>query len=280
MINLAPRHKMGLNLAHPIMNAAGFGGYGKPLRHLFDLNHLAAIVTNPITLRPRRGCPQPRLAETSGGFILETGQLETGQQNPGVKKVIRQQQKFWSQLTRPLIVHLPADEPADLHRTARALANLTTPAGDPLIAAFELGLPHETTPDDVVAWLRAIQADSPQPVLVKLPVGAMLELAEAASDAGADGFVVGTPPLAAAPAPNGEIVTGCLYGAGLFNLVLREIELVGQMTDLPLVAAGGIHRPADIQAVLSIGARAVQLDSLLMVDPVASLEMLTAYAGA
>ncbi len=260
MIELAHQHKIGLMLANPVMIAAGFAGYGKAYHGLINIETFGAIVTNPITLRPERGTTQPRLAETSAGFILNTGQ-----QNPGVKKVIKQNQNFWAHLKVPLIAHLPADEPSDLHRTARALASITTPQGHPLIAAFELGLPPECTPRDVKAWLEAIQSDAPLPVLIKLPLGAPLHLIEAAA-ASAVALVISTPPLGSAL--NGsELVIGHLYGAALHSLILQEIQLIRQQVDLPLVAVGGIHTLADVQNFLSHGATAVQLDSLLFIDP-------------
>jgi dihydroorotate dehydrogenase len=96
------------------MIASGFAGYGPAYQRLLDLSAFGAIVTNPITLRPRPGPAQPRLVETPGGFILNTGE-----QNPGVKKVIQQAQKSWAALPTAIIAHLPADDPDDLLRTAR-----------------------------------------------------------------------------------------------------------------------------------------------------------------
>ena len=55
MIELAPHHKFGLPLDNPVLIASGFGGYGDAYQRLLDLSAFGAIVTNPITLRPRRG---------------------------------------------------------------------------------------------------------------------------------------------------------------------------------------------------------------------------------
>lgn len=263
MIELAPQHKIGLNLTSPVMIAAGCAGYGPAYQPLLDLSAFGAIVTNPITLRPRHGAKQPRLVETPGGFILNTGE-----QNPGVKKVIQQYQKSWAHLSPAIIAHLPADDADDLLRAARALAFLETPQGQNLVAAIELGLPLSARPHDIARWIHAVREGSSLPLLVKLPLGAPLDMVDAAADAYADTLVIGTPPLAAAQAgPDHPIVTGHLYGPALHSLALRDLQMVKSWVDLPLIAAGGIHSLADARSFLNAGAVAVQLDSLLFIEP-------------
>lgn len=263
MIELAPNHKIGLSLANPVMIASGCGGYGQAYHGLIDVSLFGAIVTNPITLRPRRGPNQPRVVETASGFILRNGE-----QNPGVKKVIQQNQSFWTHLGVPIIAHLPADEPADLRRTARALSGLETPQGQSVIAAIELGVPPAAKAQDVARWIAVIQEVSLLPLLVKLPLGAPAEVAIAAAEAYADALVIGAPPLGAAPTPGGEsIITGHLYGPMLFNLALQQLQHLKGWVDVPVIAAGGIHAAAEAQVFLQAGATAVQLDSLLFVEP-------------
>ncbi|MBN1993157.1 MAG: nitronate monooxygenase [Anaerolineae bacterium] len=257
MIELAPDHKIGLFLSNPVMVAAGCVGYGQAYRQLIDLSVFGAFVTNPITLRPRHGPSQPRLVETTAGFVLDTGA-----QNPGVKKVIREYGKIWHNFAVPVIAHLPAAEPDDLFRTVRALD--TTDA----VAAIELGIPFLATPRDIAAWVRAVREGCLLPVLVKLPLATALEIAEAAVRAAADALVLGSPPLGTALyQPTGKMVTGHLYGPALHSLVLRTLQIVGELVETPLIAAGGIHSLADAQAFLAAGAAAVQLDSLLWLEP-------------
>jgi dihydroorotate dehydrogenase (NAD+) catalytic subunit len=263
MIELAPQHKIGLSLSNPVMIAAGCAGYGQAYHSLLDLAAFGAIVTNPITLRPRRGSAQPRLAETPGGFILNTGE-----QNPGVKKVIQQAQKIWANLPTAIIAHLPADEPDDLLRTARALAHLETPQAQTVLAALELGLPPQTHPHEARRWIKAVQEGSPLPLLVKLPLGAPLNLAEAVAEAQADALVIGSPPQGAAQAGRGEtIVSGALFGPALRSLTLHDLQRIKSWLDLPIVAAGGIHSLTDAETFLAAGATAVQVDSLLFIEP-------------
>ncbi len=272
MIELAPNHKIGLSLANPVMIASGCGGYGNSYQQWIDLSVFGAIVTNPITLRPRHGSSQPRLVETTSGFILNTGQ-----QNPGVKRVIQQYQKIWTHLETPVIAHLPADEPKDLLRTARALSGLES-QGQTAIVAIELGLPPQAKPQDVTRWVRTVQEASLLPLLVKLPLDASLELAEAATEAYADALVIGSPPLGMAQAPASEaVVNGSLYGPALHNLALRSLYSIKSWVDVPLVAAGGIHSLAEAQAFLTAGAAAIQIDTLIFIEPKSAYEIALAF---
>ena len=260
MIELAPNHKIGLPLHNPVLIASGCGGYGDAYRNLVDLAVFGAIVTNPITLRPRRGLVPPRLVETRAGFIFDTGQ-----QNPGVRKVIQQYRKVWSRLGVPLIAHLPVDEPDDLRRTAGALASTET------VAAIELGLPPAARPVDIERWIRAVREDSQLPLLVKLPLEGVVDIAEVVAATATDALVITAPPVGAAPSPlTGEIVSGYLYGPAVYSLVLAAVQAVSKLVELPLIAAGGVQSVADTQAFLQAGASAVQLDSLLFLDPQAA----------
>ncbi len=260
MIELAPNHKFGLPLNNPVLMAAGFGGYGDAYQNLIDLSAFGAIVTNPITLRPRRGPAQPWLVETKAGFILETGQ-----QNPGVRKVIQRYGRVWSRLGVPIIAHLPADEPDDLRRTAGALTSTEW------VAAIELGIPPGALPVDIKRWIRAIGDGCHLPQLVKLPLEGAAEMAELVAENAADALVIAGPPPAAAVSPRtGEIVRGYLYGPAVHSLVLEAMQTVAGLVDLPLVAVGGVHTAADAEAFLQAGASVVQLDSLLFVDPQAA----------
>jgi dihydroorotate dehydrogenase (NAD+) catalytic subunit len=245
-----------LSLTNPVMIASGCGGYGPAYRLLIDLPAFGAFVTNPITLRPRSGPVQPRLAETTAGLVLNTGE-----QNPGVKKVIHLYAKNWRGLGLPIIAHLPADEPDNLQRTAQALASIEA------VAAIEVGLPPQAAPRDVLQWLRAVQEGCSLPILVKLPLDQVEALAVVAADAGADTLVIGAPPLASAISESKQIVAGYLYGPAAHSLTLRSVQTAREVIDIPIIACGGIHSLADAQAFLSAGAAAVQIDSLLWIAP-------------
>lgn len=253
MIELVPNHKIGLRLVSPVLIAAGFGGYGNAYRSLVDLSHFGAIITRPITLRPHRF--KPRVTELTWGFLVEDGR-----HNPGVKQVLRRYGPLWAQLPLPVIAHLAADETSALTRTSRALAH------DASLAAIELGLPADTFPDEIFDYVTAIRDGSELPVLVKMPFEASLDHVDAAAAAGADALVISSP-LRGTVCRNGDARAGDLYGTSTHPLILNKLERLISGTSLPVVAAGGIHTASDARAYLSAGARAVQLDSILFINP-------------
>ena len=261
MIELAPRHKTGLPINSPIMPAAGFFGYGQPVYEgLIEARRFGAIVTNPITLRPQPHLSEPQVVETSGGFIINTPP-----RNPGVRKVIQRYRRFWrpsGSTAPPTIAHLPTDDPDNLFRTARALAGLDALAG------LELALPDEATAGEVRDLIYAVNGESELPLLVKLPPDNALHLAEVALNAGGDALVLGLPPQGIALGAAGSPFQGDYYGAGLLPQQLGTLlDLHAAFPDTPLIAAGGLHLPGDIEACLQMGAVAAQLDAIIFTNP-------------
>lgn len=269
MIELAPRHKIGLPLASPVLIAAGFGGYGDAYQRWLDLSVFGAVVTRPVTLRPERGSAGPRVAESGGGMVIDTGR-----QNPGVKKVLQQYGRVWRRLPCPVLAHLPADEPDSLRRTARALSSSTALAG------LELGLPAAALPVDAAEWVLALRDGSDLPLLAKIPLDAPLDLAETVVEAGIDALVIGAAPTGAAEVglPPAATIHGHFFGPAMFPLTLHRVHLLRTEFDVPLVAAGGVQSLAQAQMLLQAGASAVQLDSLLFVEPLRAEEIARAMA--
>ena len=255
MIELAPYHKVGLSLSRPLMPAAGCFGYGTEYAGLVDIACLGAVVTNPVSLRPRRGTSQPRLVETSGGFVLNTGD-----QNPGVRRVIQRHAAAWKRMGVPIIVHLAPDAPADIARTVGALE------GTGVVAGLEIDLPDNASPTEA-ARLVAAARQSELPLLVRLPLAQAVDTSPACVEMGADALVVAAPPVAAARHLSGQVITGYLYGPAVHALVLPVLLDVRSQVDVPLIGCGGIHNIADARTFLDAGAVAVQVDSAIFSDP-------------
>ena len=115
------------------------------------------------------------------------------------------------------------------------------------------------------------------PLLVKLPLDIAVEVAEIAVESTADALVIGVPPMGSAQTPAGERVDGYLYGPALHSLVLPNIQIIRELVEVPIVAVGGIHSLADAQAFLAAGATAVQIDSLLLIEPKQAAEIARAF---
>lgn len=263
MIELAPHHKSGLPVDSPILLAGGSAGYGEALHPVIDPARLGAIVVGPITRRSIRGSDTPRLAETNGGFVLNTGL-----QNRGVSAVVKNFARLWPRFGCPVVAQIADNSPEDAAATARRLAGLDGLLGLELLTA------RDVQAAEMRHFFRGLRRSADLPVWVKLPLPVDTAVALAAAEAGADGLVVGSPLPGAALHPRGELVQGNLYGPGLFPQMLAGLAAVTALsTGLPLIACGGIHTPAQVAQSLALGASAVQLDTLLWVEPDAVAQM-------
>ena len=136
------------------------------------------------------------------------------------------------------------------------------------VAGIELGLHDDVTMREVHTLLTAARNHCDLPVIVRLPLYHALELSEVAQNSGAEGIVIAAPPRGTARDPQAErLIGGRLYGSWIKPQVLRVIGRVVQYADVPIIACGGIHTPDDARDYLIAGARAVQLDSIVWINP-------------
>jgi dihydroorotate dehydrogenase len=99
------------------------------------------------------------------------------------------------------------------------------------------------------------------PVIMQLPMERSAELAAPAIQAGATVISLAAP-RGILPASDGKLVQGRLYGPALFPQALKAVQELVQL-GIPTVGAGGIYTQGQTEAMLAVGAAAVQLDAVL-----------------
>ena len=74
--------------------------------------------------------------------------------------------------------------------------------------------------------------------------------------------------------PDGQTVSGEMFGPGAFPVMLAALLAVKALA-LPgsLVASGGVHTRQQARDCLQAGADALQLDSLVWVEPAAAVAL-------
>lgn len=258
MIDLTHGGKAPLTVHNPVLLASGVAGYdGGPYSNLLDLSKLGAIVTNPLTWRPRRAAQGPRVVPLPAGVLIHTGLP-----NPGVRRVVKAYRARWARSLTPVIAHVVATTPEDVAACVTELERCEA------IAAVELGLHDQATPADVELILRAAQNATLLPLLVRLPLYSALTLASAAQEAGAGALVVAAPPRGTVRDPlSGQLAGGRIYGPWLKAQALRAVGQVARAVEIPVIGGGGIHSPDDARDFLDAGAVAVQIDTLLWTHP-------------
>lgn len=258
MIEITRPGKNTIVLDNPVIIAAGMMGFdSSTYRHLLKVEKLGAMVTAPLSWKPRGPARGTRIVEQSSGFLLHTGLP-----NPGIRKVVRNYQETWKKSPVPIIAHLMDSRDGDLHSAAQILDGLEGVIG------IELGLREDATFDDVEQLIQIVRSACELPLTVKLPLFNAPWLAPAAEDFGADALVVSSPPRGTNRDPiSGRLVGGRLYGVFLKPLVLRAVGQIASLVKIPIIASGGIHNAGDARDMIDAGATAVQVDTLLWVAP-------------
>lgn len=260
-IELAPANKRGLHLESPLIAGSGAVGYGDTWPPGLRPTGFGAVVTAPISMRPRKGAGQPRLAELPAGFLLATGD-----HNPGFRGVVTRQASVWRRLGVPVLLCLIGGDPGDRAWMAARLEEEET-----WVAGIELPLSEDANLGEASAAISAVRHATTLPLLVRLPATRAAHLAEACVVAGADALAVGTPPPVVYPAEDGILLEGPLAGPAALPFTLRALRGVAALgLGVPLVAAGGIYDLEDVALCLDLGAAAVQIRSLVWIDPAAA----------
>lgn len=240
--------KYDLAFATPLMNAAGSLGFTPDGRGPFDLTRLGAFITNPLSLSPRTPAHARRCQSYPGGFLLHTGYP-----NPGLSQVIRRYRAKWAQAPLPVIVHILGESPDQVANTVRRLEGLEGVAG------IELGLPVEI---DRQAAMELVQAGSGElPVIVRIPLERAIDLAQSVARLPITAVSLGAP-RGVLINPSGETTRGRLYGPAIFPLALAAVSSLSR-SGIPVIGAGGVYRQGHVDAMLSAGALAVQVDTIL-----------------
>ncbi len=239
-----------LYFSKPLMNAAGSLGFAPDSRAKISLGAFGAFVTNPFSLRPRLPAATPALVEHPGGFLLHTGLP-----NPGLSAGLKKYSAKWSRSDLPVIVHLMADRPEETQRMVRMLESQEN------VMAAELGF-APLLADDILLLTREMCLGE-LPLIFSLPVGQVLSLGPRLIQGGAQSISIAAPrgalPFSSDPS---SLITGRLYGPAHFPQTLETVYSAAKI-GLPIIGAGGVWTKENADAMLSVGALAVQVDAVL-----------------
>jgi len=230
------------------MNAAGSLGFVPDIRVLQELGglELGAFVTNPISLRSRLPAAKPEVIEYPGGFLLHTGLP-----NPGLSAGLKKYSAKWSRSDIPIIVHLMADRPEETQQMVRKLESQEN------VMAVELGFAPLLANDIILLTLEMCLGELP--LIFSLPVEQVLSLGPRLVQEGAQAISIS--------APRGtlftdHLVSGRLFGPSLFPQSLDIVQSAAKL-GIPIIGAGGVWSKENADAMLSVGALAVQVDAAL-----------------
>jgi dihydroorotate dehydrogenase (NAD+) catalytic subunit len=278
-VDLVTGGKRNLSLANPVMTASGTFSNGIEYQRVFDIQRLGAIVSKAITLKPRQGNEQPRIAETAAGMINSIGL-----QNVGIDAILRDVAPVWATWRLPVIANIAGWSVADYADLARRLD------GAPGVSGLEMniscpnvksGLEFGLDPRAASEVTAAVRRETGLPLLVKLTpnAGDIVTMARAVADSGADALtLINTYPATAIDItrrrPALGFGSGGLSGPALKPIALRMVYQVAGAVPIPVVGCGGISTGDDAIEFLMAGASAVQVGTATFRNPRAALDVL------
>jgi dihydroorotate dehydrogenase (NAD+) catalytic subunit len=239
--------KRDLVFRKPLMNTAGMLSFAPDFHAPIPWDDFGAFVTNPLSLRPRVAASQPALIEYPGGFLLHTGLP-----NPGLNTTLKKYARRWSDSPLPIIVHLIADRPEETKQMVQTLESVDN------VMAVELGFAPLLADDILLLTLEMSVGELP--LIFCLPSQQVLSLGPRLIDAGADAISIAAP--RGSLMQNGSFVFGRLFGPSLLPQSLAIVHSAAKL-GFPIIGAGGVYAKGDVEAMLTAGALAVQMDAKL-----------------
>jgi dihydroorotate dehydrogenase (NAD+) catalytic subunit len=263
-----------LKLKNPIMTASGTFGYGLEFNPYGRLEELGAIVVKGLSLKPRKGNPMPRIAETPCGMLNAIGL-----QNIGVEKFLQDKLPLLPWKVTPVVVNLYAQSAEEFARLAEVLGS------EPAVGALEVniscpnvrqgGLQFGQDPDAASRVVEMVKKNSGhKPVIVKLSpnVADIKVIARSVESAGADiisliNTLGGMAVDIRTRKPCLANVFGGLSGPAIKPVALKMVYEVCTTVNIPVMGLGGIASARDILEFILVGARAVQVGTATFTRP-------------
>lgn len=269
-----------LSLQNPVLTASGTFGYGKEFKDLVHLDRLGGVIVKGLSLKPSKGNPPPRIAETPCGMLNAIG-LE----NVGLEAFLQEKVPFLKALKTPVLANIYGTNVESYAELAARLNDIETVAGIEVNISCpnvkQGGIAFGSDPAAAFEVTRAIRTRYDGFVMVKLSpnVTDITQIAVAVADGGADSIslintITGMAIDIQTRKPKIANITGGLSGPAIRPVAVRMVWQVAQVVSLPLVGIGGIMTAADALEFIIAGATAVQVGTANFINPRATEEII------
>lgn len=263
---------LGCTMKNPLIGASGTYGFGEEYAPFYDPEIIGGISSKGLTLNPRPGNTGIRVHETPSGIMNSIG-LE----NPGVKHFIEEILPEMRKMDTVILANLGGHSVEDYLIAAEMLNEADIDMIELNISCPNVasgGMAFGLHCQDAAAITAKVKEVSRHKILVKLsPNGDNpAELAKACEAAGADGIsLVNTFQAMAVDVKNRRAVFDNVYaglsGPGIFPIALRMVRDAARAVKIPVVGMGGIQSAEDVIAMIMVGAQAVEIGTMNLVDP-------------
>ena len=268
----------GVEFKNPVITASGTFGFGREYSEFYPLREIGGLSCKGITLKPRRGNPPPRIAETPSGILHAVGL-----QNPGVDYFIERDLPWLKEQETVVIANIAGNTPEEYAQMAEKLSESSVDMIEMNISCPNVkhgGVQFGTSCQSVGAITREVRAHCKKPLMVKLSpnVSDIAEIARAAESEGADALslintLTGMRIDINTRRPIIRNNTGGLSGPAVFPVAVRMVWQTAGAVKIPVVGMGGISTWRDAVEMMLAGASAIQVGTALFSDPYAPLKI-------
>ena len=269
-----------IKLKNPVIVSSGTFGFGEEFEDFYDLNHLGAIISKGISLKPMVGNPPPRIFETEGGMINSIGL-----QNPGFQEFIKNKLPYYRDLKTHLIINFFGNTQKEYIELAGRFDSV------PGISGLEMniscpnikkgGIVFGTDPQMAYRLVQAVRKATQIPLIVKLSpnVTDIALMAKSVEEGGADAVSLVNTFRAMAVnihtrKPELGNIIGGLSGPAIKPIALRMVWEVSQAVKIPVIGMGGIMKAEDAIEFILVGASAIQIGTANLVNPKTGIEVI------
>lgn len=271
-----------LELRNPVLVASGTFGAGREGSSFIDVSELGGIIVKSMTLGPWKGKPTPRMCETPSGMLNAIGI-----QNKGVDHFLQEDLPWLLKKKATVVASIAGNTVEEFVRVADKLRT-----GGRGVVAVEINISCPNLEDrnnmfahspkataEVVGSVK--EALKRTMVFPKLSpnVTSLVEIAEAALNAGADGLslintVFGMQIDTETRLPKLAGTYGGLSGPAVHPVAVRAVHEVHRaFPDVPLIGQGGIVTAEDALQLILAGATAVAVGTANFVDPMSAVKV-------
>ena len=268
----------GVEFKNPIIAASGTFGFSKEYSKFYDVSILGGISTKALTLEKREGNFSPRIAETPSGILNAVGL-----QNPGVEYFLENELLYLEQLDTVVIANIAGKSEADYCKLAAKLSETCIDMIELNISCPNVrqgGMAFGVMPESVFKITKAVKEVCGKPLIVKLtPNTAFIaENAKAAEEGGADALsLINTITAMSVDIKTREPVlankVGGLSGPCIKPIALKMVYDAYKAVKIPVIGIGGIRTASDVIEFMLCGARAVQVGTANITNPLACKEI-------
>jgi dihydroorotate dehydrogenase (NAD+) catalytic subunit len=272
----------GIELKSPILAASGTFAAGREGSTFVDLSKTGGIIVKSMTVTPWKGKPTPRMCETPSGMLNAIGI-----QNKGVEHFLEEDLPWLLKKDISVFASIAGNTVDEFVKVAerlrlkgRGIVGIEVNISCPNLEDRNNMFAHSA--ESTAAVVEGVKAAAKiVPVFPKLSpnVTSLVEIAEAAIEAGADGLslvntVFGMAIDTETRRPKLAGTFGGLSGPAIRPIAVRAIHEVHRaFPHIPIIGQGGVASGEDAVELILAGASAVAVGTHNFVDPTAMNEV-------